>query len=195
MVHRPIRIWRTQWWCSLFSFFFFQPKIPFLGKINPKNQNCQFKLKFGIDYFEYAEFSGDVVFFCFPLKILFVGKVDTKTQNDQFKLKFNTSTDSNMQNSVQCSLFLFSTGNTLFGQFGPKIKIANLNKIWYLAKFEYAECMGDIHFFRLWSKIPFLGKFGPVIFYLKLFTRIKHDLIICRDMPEMCWKKLLVKNF
>ena len=28
-------------------FFRFRPEAPFLGKFRPKNQNCQFKLKFG----------------------------------------------------------------------------------------------------------------------------------------------------
>ena len=30
-------------------FFSFQPEIPFLGKFGQKNQNCQFKLKFGTE--------------------------------------------------------------------------------------------------------------------------------------------------
>ena len=30
-----------------FHFFCFRPEIPFLGKFGSKNQNCQFKLKFG----------------------------------------------------------------------------------------------------------------------------------------------------
>ena len=29
------------------DFFSFRPEIPFLGKFDPKNQNCQFKRKFG----------------------------------------------------------------------------------------------------------------------------------------------------
>ena len=28
-------------------FFYFLPEIIFLGKLGPKNENCQFKLKFG----------------------------------------------------------------------------------------------------------------------------------------------------
>ena len=40
----PIGICRIQWLCSLFRF---RPQIPFLGKFGPKNQNCQFILKFG----------------------------------------------------------------------------------------------------------------------------------------------------
>ena len=31
----------------LFIFFRFRSEFPFLGKFGPKNQNCQFKLKFG----------------------------------------------------------------------------------------------------------------------------------------------------
>ena len=41
-----------QFECAEFSgyvhFFRFRPQIPFLGKFGPKNQNCQFILKFGI---------------------------------------------------------------------------------------------------------------------------------------------------
>ena len=29
-------------------FSYFQPEVPFLGKFGLKNQNCQFKLRFGI---------------------------------------------------------------------------------------------------------------------------------------------------
>ena len=29
------------------DYYRFQPEIPFLGKFGPKNENCQFKLKFG----------------------------------------------------------------------------------------------------------------------------------------------------
>ena len=37
------RICSIQWRCSLFS----RPETPFLRKFGPKNQNSQFKLKFG----------------------------------------------------------------------------------------------------------------------------------------------------
>ena len=39
-----IRIFRIQWRCS---FICFRLEIPFLGKLRPKNKNCQFRLKFG----------------------------------------------------------------------------------------------------------------------------------------------------
>ena len=40
-----IRICRIQWWCH---FFCFRLETSFLGKFGPKNQNCQFKMKFSI---------------------------------------------------------------------------------------------------------------------------------------------------
>ena len=43
-----------------------------------------------VDYFEYAEFNGDVHFLRFLLEIPFLGKLGPKDQNCQFKLKFGT---------------------------------------------------------------------------------------------------------
>ena len=34
-------------WNSILRLFCFRPETPFLGKFGPKNQNCQFNLKFG----------------------------------------------------------------------------------------------------------------------------------------------------
>ena len=50
LVPRLIRICRTQWWFSLFYAELngdFLTGITLFGKLGPKNQNCQFKLKFG----------------------------------------------------------------------------------------------------------------------------------------------------
>ena len=44
MVPRLIWICRIQWWYSLFCF---RTEKTFWGKSSPKNQNFQFKLKFG----------------------------------------------------------------------------------------------------------------------------------------------------
>ena len=43
-VPRLIQICRIPWWCSLFLFL---TGNTFLGKFGPKDQNCQFKGKFG----------------------------------------------------------------------------------------------------------------------------------------------------
>ena len=42
-VPRQIQICRIPWWYSLFRFW---SGFTFLGKFDPKNQNCQFELKF-----------------------------------------------------------------------------------------------------------------------------------------------------
>ena len=44
LVPRLIRIFRIQWWCSL---FLFQNRNTIFGQFGPKNQNCQYNLKFG----------------------------------------------------------------------------------------------------------------------------------------------------
>ena len=44
LVSRIIRLCRIHWWCSLLQFL--TGNIFFGDKFGPKNQNCQFKLKF-----------------------------------------------------------------------------------------------------------------------------------------------------
>ena len=44
LVFRLIWICKIPWWCSLFLFL---TRNTFFGKFCPKNQNCQFELKFG----------------------------------------------------------------------------------------------------------------------------------------------------
>ena len=46
LVSRLIRMCRIQWWCSFFLFYLGW-KNPFLDKLGPQGQNCQFKMKFG----------------------------------------------------------------------------------------------------------------------------------------------------
>ena len=58
------------------------PKILFLDKFGPKNQNNQYKLKFGIEtYSNMHNFSGGVQFFCFRPEIPFLGKFGPKNYN------------------------------------------------------------------------------------------------------------------
>ena len=54
----------------------------------------------------------------------FLRKSGLKCQNYQFNLKFGTYTNLNMQNSVMLFTFLFSFGNTLFGQALSKSKLS-----------------------------------------------------------------------
>ena len=81
--------------------FFCFREIPFLGKFGPKNQNCQFELKFGT--YTILNMQNSMVAFIFPTfdrKYLFLGKFGTNNQNCQFDLKLGTYINSNMHNSA-----------------------------------------------------------------------------------------------
>ena len=98
LVLRLIQICRNLWWCS----------IPFLGKFGPKNQNCQFELKFSTltNFNIQNSIVAGLHFFCFRPEKPFLGKFGQENQNSQFKLKFGTKTNSNEQNSfVQGEVF------------------------------------------------------------------------------------------
>ena len=62
-----------------------------LGKLGPKNQNCQFILKFGTwTYSNMQNLMAMFQFLCFLLELLFLGKFSPTNQNCPFKLKFGT---------------------------------------------------------------------------------------------------------
>ena len=65
------------------DFFRFWLEIPFLGKLGPKNQTCQFTLKFG--NLTNVEFKPGIHFFCLTPETPFLGIFG---QNCHFKLKF-----------------------------------------------------------------------------------------------------------
>ena len=58
----------------------------------------------------------------FDWEYIFWVNLVQKTQTYQLKLEICTQTNSNMQNSMVMFNFLFSTGNTSLGKFGPKIQ-------------------------------------------------------------------------
>ena len=66
-------------------FFRFRPQIPFLGKFGPKNQNCQFILKFGT--WTNSNMQNSMAIFNFSFSL---GKFGPTNQNCPFKLKFGT---------------------------------------------------------------------------------------------------------
>ena len=101
LVARLIWKCRIQWW---FHFFHFWLELPLLGKLGPKNQNCQFKLKFGT--YTNSNKQNSVALFCFRPETLFLGKYGPKNQTCQFKLKFSTYINSDIQNSMV--VFIFS---------------------------------------------------------------------------------------
>ena len=82
----------------VFIFFWFRPEILFSDHFNPKTQNCQFKLKFGI-----------------------------KNHNCQFKLKFSTYINWNLKNLVVKFIFsVFVRKYPLWSNPIQKIKIVRL---------------------------------------------------------------------
>ena len=108
-------------------FFCFRPETPFLGKFGPKNQNCQFKLKFGTK--TNSNMQNSMALFTFSVldrKYPFLDKFGPKNQNCQFKLKFGTKPNSNMHNSMALFIFCFGPGTPLLGKFGPKSKNCQL---------------------------------------------------------------------
>ena len=88
LVPRVIRIGRIQWWYSL---FLFRPKIFFWKKFDPKNEICQFKLKFGTQNNLHLQNSLAIIHsFCLLREIPFLVKILPKSQNCQFKLRFES---------------------------------------------------------------------------------------------------------
>ena len=75
---------------------------------------------------EYAVFNDAVHFFRFRPEIPFLGKFGLKNQNCQFKVKSDTSTNSNMQNSM--AVFTFSVLERKYPfrtNLGQKVKIVS----------------------------------------------------------------------
>ena len=58
-----------------------------------------------LDYFKYAECSGDADFFHFLPETSCLGKFGPKIQNCQFRLKFGTKANSHIQNSMVMFIF------------------------------------------------------------------------------------------
>ena len=70
--------------------YLFLTKNTLFGKFDPKNQNCQFKLKFGSKINSKMLNSVVMFTFCFRPETPFSDKFNPKSQNCQFWLKFGT---------------------------------------------------------------------------------------------------------
>ena len=143
--------------------FSFRPEKPFLDKFDPKNENCRSKLKFGtkaIWIWRIQWFNGDVHFFSSRPEIPILGKFVQKIKI--FSLSWNLVLML-IVCKIQwwCSLFLFSTRNTLFGQICPK----NQNCQFELKFGTYTNYMQNSMVMFTFSifdqKYLFLNKFGP----------------------------------
>ena len=114
LVLRLIRVCRIQSGCSLFCV---RRETPFLGKFGPKNQNCQFKLKFGTKTNSNMQKSlVGLTFFYFdgkhPVWVKLVQKIKTVTLSRNLVPRLIRI----CRIQRWCSLFLFYTGSILFGK-------------------------------------------------------------------------------
>ena len=88
----------------VFTFSVLDQKNPFLGKYGQKNQNCQFKRKFGTKT-NLNMRNSECSLFEFLTGNIFLGKCGPKTQNCRFKLKIGAWANSNMKNSIVMLIF------------------------------------------------------------------------------------------
>ena len=162
LVHTLIWTCTIQWW---FSLFLFLTGNTFLAKFGPKNQNYQFKLKFGTC--TNSSMLNSMVVFTFSVcewKCLFWANFVQKVKI--ISLSWNLVPRLIRVCRIQWwySLFLFLIGNTLVRQiWSKKSKLSVEAEIWYLDLFEYAEFSGSVHCFyfsirnalfgQMWSKI------------------------------------------
>ena len=111
---------------------------PYLGKFNPKKQNCEFKLKSG-NYTKLNMQSSMVMFIFFSYltgSILF-GQI--WPQSSKLFLLIN----SNMRNSMVIFTFsIFDQKYPFWVNLVQKSKLSVKAKIWCLHKFEYAKLNG-----------------------------------------------------
>ena len=131
LVPRLIRICRTHWCYSLFCFWV---EIPFLGKFGPKSQNCHFKLKIGT--YNNSNMQNSMVmfiFFVFDWKYPFWANLVQKVKIISWSWNLVARLIRICRIQWCCSLFLFLSGNTLFGQIWfKKSKLSFYVEIWYL---------------------------------------------------------------
>ena len=120
-----IRICRIQ---LCYSFFLFQPEILFLRKFDPKCQNYQFRLKFGIE--TNPNVQNSMMLFTFLVLDsgnTFLRKFGPKNQDYHFKMKFGGYPNWNMQNCMMLFTFLvFDWKYPIWANLGQKIKIVSL---------------------------------------------------------------------
>ena len=92
-------------------------ELPFLGKFSPNNENCHFKLKFGT-YSNWNMKNSMVMFtvFVFDWKYHFWANLAQKVKIISWNRDLVTRLIWICTIQWYCSLFLFLSGNTLFGQ-------------------------------------------------------------------------------
>ena len=102
LISRLIQICRIQWWCSL---HLFQTGNTLFG---PKNENCQFQVKFGTK--SDSDMKNSMMMFILYVserKYHFCGKFVSKNQNCLLKQKLEAQTTSDIQNSMVVFILFF----------------------------------------------------------------------------------------
>ena len=179
MVARPIQICRIQWGCSLFLFLITNTHF---GQIWSKNSNgAKNNLNIQNSMVVFTFFLLDqkypflanlvrkikIVSLSLNLvpRLIRVWRTECRTEFLQNCLKWNSVTRLIWICKIHkwCSIFLFSTGNTLFGQtWSKRSKLSVLSWNLVLRLIRICNSMVDnVHFFCCRPEIPVLGKFGP----------------------------------
>ena len=146
----------------LFTFPFFRRETPFLGKLGAKNQNCQFKLKFGTYTSSNMQNSMVVITFSVFTKDSLIGQIWSKESNLSVSAEiWCLGWLKNAECNAGIHFFIFRQKTLFLGKFGPKkSKLSVYTEIWYLDKFEYAKFDGCVHFFCFKPETPFLVNEG-----------------------------------
>ena len=110
-------------------FLHFRQEIPLWGKFGPKNQNYQFKVKFGAETNSNMVNSMVIFIFLFSTQnSLFWENLVQKIKNFSFNWNLVPWLIQRCTIQWNCSMFLFPTGNTLFlADLIQKVKIASLS--------------------------------------------------------------------
>ena len=140
---RLIQVCRIQWWCSL---FLFQNGNTLFGQIWSNMQNSMVMFTFSVFDWKY------------PFRANLVQKINVVSLTWNFILRLI------QVRRIQwwCSLLLFQSGNTLFGQIWyKKIEIVSLS--WNLVPrlIQICRIQRWCSLFCLRLEIPFLVKCGP----------------------------------
>ena len=103
------------------------------------------------------------LFFRFQPEVLFLGKFGPKIQNCQFKMKLDTSTNSNIHNSMVMITFFFVFDRTysFWANLVQKLKIVSLKWNLITGLIRICRIRWCCSLFRFRPEILFLGKFGP----------------------------------
>ena len=147
----------------VFTFAVLDQKYTFLGKFSSKNQNCQFKLKFGTQ--TNSNMQSSVVLFTFSdfdHKYPFWVNLARKIKIVSLSLKFGTQPNLNMQNSMLMFNSSVLTGIPFLGKFGPKNQNCPLKlKLSTQTNSNMQNSMITVHLICVRLEMLFLTKLDP----------------------------------